>query len=196
MNQLSPTLRFLVLGVVALAATFAPACATTKAQVSLEPPPPLSVPAAPPRIIVPPDPTQAEPVEDPAPAAIPVRPRAPRANAPRPAEPAHTETAAKPPEASVEPPKPNGPETPPASTLELRPSDGAGEANIRQQLKSATAELAKVQYPSLSNDMKAQFDTARRFITLAEQALTEQNLLFAATLADKAGAIAVLLQRR
>ena len=30
----------------------------------------------------------------------------------------------------------------------------------------------------------------------AEQALIEQNLLFAATLADKAGAIAVLLQRR
>ena len=185
-----------MLGVVALAATIAPACVTTKAQVALEPPQPLTVPIAPPRIIVPPDPTQAEPVEDPAPAAVPVRPRTPRAAAPRPPEPVHPETAAKPPEAPVEPPKPNGTETPPASTLELRPSDAAGEANIRQQLKSASQELAKVKYASLSNDMKAQFDTARRFITLAEQALIEQNLLFAATLADKAGAIAVLLQRR
>ena len=196
MRTVLPTAASRVFGVAMLGLSLvASACATTKAQVALEPPPPLAVPSAPPRIIVPPDPTQPLPEEEPAPTAVPIRPRAPRTQ-PRAAEPPKPEPA-KPPDAT-EPPKPanGGTEPAPASTLELRPSNGAGESNIRQQLGRASQELGKVNYASLSNDMKAQFDTARRFITLAEQAITEQNLLFAATLADKAGAIAVLLQRR
>ena len=54
----------------------------------------------------------------------------------------------------------------------------------------ATQTLGQVNYAGLSNDMKAQFDTANRFLALAEQALKEGNLLFASTLTDKAGAIA------
>jgi hypothetical protein len=53
-----------------------------------------------------------------------------------------------------------------------------------------------VNYAGLSNDLKVQYDTAKRFITLGEQALREQNVVFAATLADKAAAIATLLLRR
>jgi hypothetical protein len=77
----------------------------------------------------------------------------------------------------------------------MQPGD-RGEAAVRQQLGKASEDLQKVNYRVLSNDLKAQYDTARRFITLGEQALKDQNLSFAATLADKAGAIATLLLRR
>ena len=77
----------------------------------------------------------------------------------------------------------------------MQPGD-RGDAGVRQQLGKAADDLQKVNYAALSNDLKAQYDTAKRFITLGEQALREQNLIFAATLADKAGAIATLLLRR
>ncbi len=76
----------------------------------------------------------------------------------------------------------------------MQPGD-RGDAGVRQQLGKAADDLQKVNYAGLSNDLKAQYDTAKRFITLGEQALKEQNLIFAATLADKAGAIATLLLR-
>lgn len=176
----------------ALAAVLGTGCAAPRAQVAAEPPPPLMVPPPPPRIIVPPDPTLPRPAEEaPAPVA-PARPRPPRPAAPR--------TDPK-----VEPPKPvesdpakaaNGQETPPppAPTLEMQP--GAGDVRVRQQLDKALADLGNVNYAALSRDLKIQYDTAKRFITLGEQALREQNLMFAATLADKAGAIATLLLRR
>ena len=77
----------------------------------------------------------------------------------------------------------------------MQPGD-RGEAGVRRQLDKAVDDLKNVNYVALSNDLKAQYDTAKRFITLGEQALKEQNLIFAATLADKAGAIATLLLRR
>lgn len=169
------------------------ACATTQARVAVEPPPPLVVPAAPPRIIVPTDPTPAPPPEDTPAPVTPARPR-PARQAPRPdprvepPRPAETVEATKP---------PNGPETPavPAPTLEMQPGD-RGDAAVRQQLGKASEDLGRVNYSGLSADLKAQYDTAKRFITLGEQALREQNLIFAATLADKAGAIATSLLRR
>lgn len=178
-----------------LAAALGAGCATTQARVAVEPPQPLVVPAAPPRIIVPTDPTPPPPPEDtPAPVA-PTRPR-PARPAPRPdpraepARPAETVDATKP---------PIGPEAPavtaPAPTLEMQPGD-RGDAAVRQQLARAGEDLGRVNYAGLSADLKAQYDTAKRFITLGEQALREQNLIFAATLADKAGAIATLLLRR
>jgi hypothetical protein len=179
---------------VAVVSTLASACATTQARVAVEPPPPLMVPAAPPRIIVPPDPTPPpRPEESPAPAAPPrqrpTRPPTPRPD-PRvePPKPADGAEAAKP---------PSGAETAPAPTptLEMQPGD-RGDLAVRQRLGKAADDLQKVNYAGLSTDLKAQYDTAKRFITLGEQALQEQNLIFAATLADKAGAIATLLLRR
>jgi len=183
------------LAVVALA-TLTSACVTTQARVAaVEPPQPLMVPEAPPRIIVPTDPTPLPaPEEVPAPT-TPVRPRPQRPATPRPdprVEPP------KPADAAADPSKPpNGQEAAPAPapTLEMQPGD-RGDAGVRQQLGKAADDLQKVNYAGLSNDLKAQYDTAKRFITLAEQALREQNLIFAATLADKAGAIAILLLRR
>ena len=180
--------------VAAALAALASGCATTQARVAVEPPPPLMVPAPPPRIIVPTDPTPSTPPDEAPVPATPTRPRPPRPAAPRP-------------DPRVEPPKPtdvaeaakppNGQETPPAPvpTLEMQPRD-RGDADVRQQLGKAGEDLQKVNYVALSNDLKAQYDTAKRFITLGEQALKEQNLIFAATLADKAAAIATLLLRR
>ena len=174
----------------------ASSCVTTQARVAtVEPPQPLMVPAAPPRIIVPTDPTPTMPPEETPAPATPARPRPPRPAAPRPdprVEPP------KPPDAPAEAAKPpNGQETAPAPapTLEMQPGD-RGDAGVRQQLGKAAEDLQKVNYAGLSNDLKVQYDTAKRFITLGEQALREQNVVFAATLADKAAAIATLLLRR
>jgi hypothetical protein len=169
-------------------------CATTQARVAVvEPPPPLAVPAPPPRIVVPTDPT---PVGAPEEAPAPVAPTRPRPS--RPAQPkADPRTEAPKPVETAEAAKPNGGSetlTPPP-TLEMQPGD-RGETGVRQLLAKAAGDLQRVDYAGLSNDLKAQYDTAKRFITLGEQALKEQNVIFAATLADKAGAIATLLLRR
>lgn len=178
---------------VVVVATLGSACAKPQAQVAVEPPPPLMVPAPPPRIIVPPDPTPPEPPEEvPLPTTPsrprPARPAPPRPDRAEPPKPAETAEAAKP---------PNGQETTttPTPPLEMQPGD-RGDGAVRQQLSKAADDLQKVNYVALSNDLKVQYDTAKRFITLGEQALREQNLIFAATLADKAGAIATLLLRR
>ena len=177
----------------ALVAALGAACAKPQARVAVEPPPPLAVPAPPARIIVPPDPTPPPPVEEtPAPAS-PVRPRPTRPATPR--QDPKAEAAAK---AEPEAKAGNGQETPPATpapTLEMPPGD-RGDGAVRHQLTKAQEDLKRVDYAALSNDLKAQYETSKRFITLGEQALREQNLIFAATLAEKAGAIATLLLRR
>jgi hypothetical protein len=181
--------------VVAALAALTSSCATTQAaRVVAEPPQPLMVPAAPPRIIVPTDPTPPPPPEEAPPPAAPTRPRPTRPAMPR----TDPREVPKPADAPAEAAKPNGQEAAPtpAPTLEMQPGDRGGDAGVRQQLGKAGDDLQKVNYAMLSNDLKAQYDTAKRFITLGEQALREQNLIFAATLADKAAAIATLLLRR
>ena len=185
----------LAIGVVALTGLTS-GCAKSQARVAVEPPPALVVPAPPPRIILPPDPTPPPPVEEvPAPATPPRAPR-PRPTPPRPDR--------------VEPPRPaetvdvvkpaNGTEPTsapaPGPTIGMQPGSGAAEGAVRQQLTKAQDDLKNVDYAGLSNALKAQYDTAKRFITLGEQALKEQNLIYAGTLADKAAAIATVLLRR
>jgi len=46
---------------------------------------------------------------------------------------------------------------------------------------------------ALSPDAKAQYDTAKRFMVLADQAIKDRNFVFARTLADKAAVIAGVL---
>jgi len=182
--------------VVAALAAMASSCVTTQARVAaVEPPQPLMVPAAPPRIIVPTDPTPTMPPEETPAPATPARPRPTRPPAPRPDPRVEPSKPADAPAEAAKPP--NGQETAPAPapTLEMQPGD-RGDAGVRQQLGKAAEDLQKVNYAGLSNDLKVQYDTAKRFITLGEQALREQNVVFAATLADKAAAIATLLLRR
>ena len=64
---------------------------------------------------------------------------------------------------------------------------------MRAQLAQATGELNRINVQSLNADARQQFDTARRFVTQAEDALRSRNLVFAANLADKAVALAVQL---
>ncbi len=70
------------------------------------------------------------------------------------------------------------------------------EQQVRTVLARASQDLARVEYRPLGPEAKAQYDIARRFISQAEDALRERNLLFAAKLADKAAALASLLLKQ
>jgi outer membrane biosynthesis protein TonB len=173
------------------AGPFAYGCAekVVKADTRVEPPVALAVPQPPPRVIVPPQPDTPVQVEDSTPPS-PARTH-PAKPTPRPETKPDTtrpDTATEAPAAAETPQAP--PESKPV------PADAASVAAVRQQMARATQTLTQVNYAGLSNDMKAQFDTANRFLALAEQALKEGNLLFASTLTDKAGAIASLLTGR
>ena len=171
--------------------TLPAACATTRPRVTAEAPPLLIVPEPPPRIILPPDPTPPPaPEETPAPAspprARPARPPQPRPERQDPARPAETAGAPRP---------PNGQEGPAPAPAPAEPAD-RGEGTVRRQLGRAQEDLNRVDYAALSSTLRAQYDTAKRFITLGDQALREQNVIYAATLADKATTIAAQLLRR
>jgi hypothetical protein len=82
--------------------------------------------------------------------------------------------------------------------LQLAPTteSAATEGTIRQQLTRAARDLNRVDYVGLSADAKAQYDTAKRFMVLADQAIRDHNFVFARTLADKAAVIAGVLSNR
>ena len=62
-------------------------------------------------------------------------------------------------------------------------------------LSRASRDLSRVNYTSLNPDGKAQYDTARRFMQQAEEAMRARNLVFAGKLADKAATMASVLVR-
>ena len=189
------------LGVLALAGG---SSACTKARAEVEPDmPALAVPPPPPRVLPPLDGT---PMDAAAPAAMepPARPRPrQRPDATRAAgNGARPESRADPQGAPASPPdvqpSPEAEASAPATpSLQLAPAgDATSEQNTRRRLADAERSLMRVDYRLLNTDAKAQYDTAKRFITLAEHAIVERNLLFAHTLAEKAATIAAVLQRR
>ena len=159
--------------------------------------PPLDVPAPPPRIVVPLEaaapPSQPEPPEEPrrAPTPAPVPPAA----RPRPGP-------AAPPEAPKvvveEPPKPAPAPSAPTTTLQTTPAAEQGEVErgIRATMARATADLNRVDYRALNADARTQYDTAKRFIQQADEAIAMKNLPFAKTVADKAAVLAAQLAGR
>jgi hypothetical protein len=165
--------------------------------------PPLAMPVPPDRVL---PPLEAGPIEAAAPEQQPETPEQRRPPARHRGEPvradsqrAAREDAVKP-EAqqgaaeTASPPEP-APE-PAAPALQLAPSpDSASEQGIRRQLTRASADLGNVDYRALNDDAKAQYETAKRFIELADQSIRDRNLVFAQTLADKAQAIAEVLRR-
>lgn len=166
------------------------ACAA-KAQVRTEAPvPTLDPPAPPPRVVATyePDPEPIEvtpPVEPAVPVRPPVRPprpeQKPEPTATTPEQPAETAT------------RPN-----PGPSLTLTPTPGseAQTANaIRNLLANATRDLSRVNVTTLNRDGRAQYDTAKRFIQQAEDALKIRNIVFAGKLADKAATMAAVLVR-
>lgn len=177
-----------VCGVVLLGA-FTGACAGAQARVTVEPPA-LEVPLAPPRNVEPilaADAGPIEPAPDPVEANVkpPAQPARPGPARPRPEPEPPADAAAT---NAVAPPVPT-------STLQTIPSDRESQVqrSVRASLDGAIANLNRVEYQRLGADARANFDQARRFIAQAEEALRARNLVFAATVADKAVTLAAQL---
>jgi hypothetical protein len=174
--------------VIALLTASLGACAA-KAQVRtevdlplLDPPPP------PPRVVAAYEPEPAAVVE--APPAEPTSPARPAVRQPR-QEPRPETATVTPGSGDVTRPSP-----PPSLTLTLTPgSEAQTVAAIRDLLVRATRDLSRVNASALSGDGRAQFETARRFIQQAEEALKSKNIVFAGKLADKAATMAAVLGR-
>ena len=175
-----------VLAMVLLSASLG-ACAA-KAQVRTEVEVPLlDPPPPPPRVVA---------VYAPEPEVLPITPAVepatqvrPQTRPSRPEQRPETSTTTEPVESAVRPPSPS---------LTLTPTPGSEAQTvtaIRDLLGKATRDLSRVNSASLNNDGRAQYDTARRFIQQAEDALRARNIVFAGKLADKAATMAAVLVR-
>jgi hypothetical protein len=174
---------------VALLTATAAGCARPQAKTQpempmLEPPPP------PPRLVV------VEPLEEevrPEPPAPSPPLQRPRQQQPR-AEPLRQDAPKPdPPKAEVKPT-----EIDEAPRLEILPAgnEDQSEPRIRQLIANATRDLNRIDYRQLNPDRRTQYDTAKRFMEQAEEALARRNLVFAFRLADKAAEMAHLLLSR
>lgn len=161
-------------------------------------PPPLDMPAPPPRVVEaadaepPPSGTLVNPPAGGAPSSRrpPARAEAPKLEPPKPEPPAT-------PVADV-PPPPDPARTPPATILQTTPPEreAAVEQQIRAMLARAASNLNRVDYQRLNVDAKAQYDQAKRWMTLAEESLQSKNLVYAQQLAKNASDIAAQLAGR
>lgn len=160
-----------------------------KAQVRTEVEMPLlDPPPAPPRVVA------SYPVE------ADVVPVAPAVEAAAPARPAARTQRPERPEPAQSSPEPVQESARPLSTpsLTLTPSPGSEAqtaAAIRDLMARAARDLSRVNQGSLNADGRTQFDTARRFLQQAEDALKARNIVFAGKLADKAATMAAVLVR-
>ncbi|MCA1583824.1 MAG: hypothetical protein LC791_03280 [Acidobacteria bacterium] len=174
------------------ASLFPAGCAKPRAQVEL-PLPELVPPPPPPRIVAiyeeeaeePPPPVEPEPVEESSP---------PPPKEVRPEARADVETAKTGPARS----EPTRPRPPPSPSLTLKPAPGTEaktEASIRALVGNTGRNLARINLDGLDSDGRTQYETARRFLQQAEEALKTGNLVFAGKLADKAATMATVLVR-
>jgi hypothetical protein len=141
------------------------------------------------------------------PEAVAVEPEPPAQEVPRPSRPRTPRTPAPATDTRPDPPKPEPPatETPavpaaepsrpadsPSSALRTpqTANDAEAERRVRDVLGRASRGLEAVNRAQLSSDARAQFDTARRFIDQATDALKARNYMFAGYLADKAETLA------
>jgi hypothetical protein len=180
-------MRALLLGGTVGLTTVLGACAT-RAQARTEGVmPALDPPPTPPRVVAayidetpgPPPPPVAEEVAPPA-SRPPARPAPPRTES-RP-EPARSDLVVRP--------------APPSLTLTpAAGTEGQTENAIRNLVGQAARDLARVNVAALSSDGRAQFETARRFLQQADEALKAKNIVFAGKLADKAATLAAALVR-
>jgi hypothetical protein len=188
--------------VVALLGGLASGCAHASANVAAVTPS-LDVPAPPPRAI------EATTTDVPqtvgSPEGVPpsgidelnraLPPRAPRATAPR----ADLPRTVEPPRSDVvaDAPKPDE-RAQVSSPLQSTPTqrEGEVEAGIRADVRRATENLNRVDYRLLSADARDQYNGAKTLIQLAEEALRARNLVFAKSLAEKAGTLAAQLAGR
>jgi len=182
--------RLLCLFAVALAIA---ASACVSAQATGDPNgPALEPPAPPPHTIIPVEIVE-EPIAPPsgaAPTPVIVRPMArppappPEKPAEKPAEKAEPVAAAPTPPAAAAPP------------LQTTVNVTEVERAIRARMTQASRDLDRTDYRALTAERRAQYDTAKRFIQQADDALKVKNLVFAEQLADKAATLAAALAQK
>jgi hypothetical protein len=184
---------------IACVALLSSGCIRTAAKTTPDGPP-LDVPAAPPR--------EAEPTEVESPPLVPLISE-PARNAPprtRPSPERALPVRQEPPKAEppkvepvpAEPPKIDDPPKPPPPNLQTTPPQAEGEVErgIRSSLAKANVDLNRVDYRVLNTDARTQYDTAKRWIRQADEALKTKNLVMAKNLADKAAVLAAQLGGR
>ena len=191
-----------IVGAMLITIALCAGCAKPEPQIQPELPP-LAAPPPPPRLLPPlaggpiegattPPPPETERPSTPARRRDMARAEGPRQE-PKPAELPRAD-------APVDGQRPveDTPASEPAPVLQLAPAteSAATEGTIRQQLTRAARDLKRVDYVGLSADAKAQYDTAKRFMVLADEAIKDRNFVFARTLADKAAVIAGVLSNR
>ena len=164
-------------------------CATAKAAAPA-PLPTMVPPDVPPRVIAeyPPDPPL--PVEPVAAEAVTPPPRSPR---PPRRDVVRTEPIANEPQGPPE--LPPVPAAQPALALQSTGAGARADQSVRTLLAQAARDLGRVDYRALDTDGRAQYDTARRFMQQADDALKGRNVMFAGKLADKAATMAAVLVR-
>jgi outer membrane biosynthesis protein TonB len=189
----SPPLRPAVL-LFCLAAV--PLAGCTHAQAKSTPDmPPLNMPAPPPRDVEPSD------VEVPPPVPLVAEPAHNPPARPRPTPPPRTEPKPEPPKPEpppAEPPKPAEEPIRPPTILQTTPAavEGEVERSIRASLQRASADLNRIDYRALNADARTQYDTAKRWVRQADEAIRAKNLVFAKSIAEKAATIAAQLAGR
>lgn len=177
-------------GVIVAAAALVSACTAASAARSSAKVP-LEVPEPPPRAEIQPVPAAditAPQQPLPVPSAPSVQTTAPPVAAPT------TAAAASPPPATPSPvvasPEPARPAPPP----ELRPSGAAGltrtAAQVREAIGRTKQKLDLIDRRRLNAGKQADYDSARRFLSQAENAVTANNLLLAQSSAEKAETLA------
>jgi len=163
------------------------ACAS--AQAKGEPGgPALDPPAPPPHTIIPVE-IVTEPPAPPAPTGpLPVivrpmsRPPAPKAE--------------KPADKPVEKPELAAAPAPVAPPLQTTANVTEVEKTVRARMAQAARDLDRTDYRALTAERQAQYDTAKRFLQQADEALKVRNLVFAEQLAEKAATLAAALAQR
>jgi outer membrane biosynthesis protein TonB len=188
------TSSFRALVIAAVLGASAGGCATARAKSAADAPP-LDVPPPPLRTV--------EPLEAETPTPVPLVEEPARRTPPRPAPPPRRDQprqeAPKPePPKTEPPPEPARPveEAPrPATPLQTAPPQAEVEAEqrIRGVLAKAKSDLARINVRSLSTDARQQYTTAERFVTQAEEALRQKNMVFARSVAQKAADLAAQL---
>ncbi len=160
-------------------------CATAHARTAPAGPP-LETPVPPPHTIQVPD--ESVPPATPAEGAAsrPLR-TPPRITPAKPDKPDPVQPPA------AQPPAQEGPPLPPLQTTTNVPEV---EKKVRALLSQAVRDLDRTDYRALSAERRTEYDTARRFIRQAEDALKVKNVVYAEQLADKAATLAARLIQR
>ena len=186
----------LTIAAVLVCSVTAGGCSRLSARTAPAPPPPLDVPAPPPRIVEAlgtDSPSPGTLVDAPESSAPSTRRPPPRVEAPKPepkpAEPPPTPVTEVPP--PVEPAKP-------VTTLQTTPPEreAALEQQIRSKVELAGKTLNSIDYKKLPRSEQQQYDQAKNFLARAEEAILEKNLVFARQLAENAEKMAAQLAGR